>query len=156
MAAIHIRSRSAIPSYPPTSARRIHFTCKISCGERGFASKLTESCSDLAYAHLIHEPRTNKDRRPYVEPAHECDDGDSRWKSTLQYWWNALAPIHANKSPELDDSPGDISADTVAYVAFPVDMLIVACLCTCNTIECLGAQGASEPALSRDVGGGCR
>jgi hypothetical protein len=56
----------------------------------------------------------------------------------------------------LGHSPIDSSADTVAHVTFPVEMFIVARLCTCETIKRLGAQEASEPALGGDIGGGYR
>jgi hypothetical protein len=58
--------------------------------------------------------------------------------------------------PEPHNSPIDVSADTMARVGFPVEMLILACFCTRNTIIRLGTQGASEPGLSGDIGGGCR
>jgi hypothetical protein len=52
--------------------------------------------------------------------------------------------------------PVDFAADASAHVRFPVEMLIEACLCTRSTVECLGTQGASESALSVDIGGGYR
>ena len=58
-----------------------------------------------------------------------------------------------NDFPELDHSPSDISADTMAHVRFPIEMLIVACLCTCKTIKPPGTHSASKSALSGDVGG---
>jgi hypothetical protein len=61
-----------------------------------------------------------------------------------------------NDFPELDHLPSDISADTMAHVGFPVEMFIMASLCTRSTIKCLGTQGATEPALKSDIDGGCR